>query len=104
MANYTERVQRLIWEREPFKVNHISAQQGGRFDPYAYGLLRPEEREIYRDDALADRIIYAVWSYGTPIAWQRKDGSVYYVQQHFSATTKRHQTITRAGMTGAHRS
>jgi hypothetical protein len=53
------------------------------------GKLNEQEREQLATDLPS--ITYVVWSYATPIAWVRKDGSVYTVAQRFSPTTSKHQ-------------
>lgn len=58
--------------------------------PYR-GWLSDHEFSILRADAEEFNIAYVVYSYNTPIAWVRKDGSVYRVEQRFSTTTSRHQ-------------
>lgn len=55
------------------------------------GWLNDDEANRFMIDHLAG-ITYVVWSYDTPIAWVRDDGTVYRVSQRFSATTSRHQS------------
>lgn len=55
------------------------------------GRLNDDEANRFMIDHLAG-IAYVVWSYGTPIAWVRDDGTVYRVSQRFSVTTSRHQS------------
>jgi hypothetical protein len=56
----------------------------GRLDSQEFAQLKADET----------RIDYAVYSYGTPIAWHTSDGW-YTVEQKFSVTTSKHQTFTR---------
>lgn len=58
---------------------------------YDLGWLNSDEANRFMIDHLAG-ISYVVWSYDTPIAWVRDDGTVYRVSQKFSATTSRHQS------------
>ena len=57
------------------------------------GQLNDEEFAVLWKDAAEFDLAYVVYSYQTPIAWVRKDGSVYRVQQRFSTTTSRHQGV-----------
>jgi hypothetical protein len=58
----------------------------------AYGRLDPEE--FARFKAVESQVDYAVYSYGTPIAWRTASGW-YVVEQKFSVTTSKHQTYVR---------
>ena len=59
----------------------------------AFGRLNPQEfAQIKQDET---RINYAVYSYGTPIAWHTDAEGWYVVSQKFSVTTSKHQNITR---------
>ena len=59
------------------------------------GYLTDADRR--RFDADRDVIVYAVMSYGTPIAWLTPRGW-FIVAQRFSVTTSRHQSITLRGV------
>ena len=56
------------------------------------GRLRGEELEKFYQEV--NFIKYAVYSYGTPIAWHTL-GGWYVVEQKFSQTTSKHQNLTR---------
>ena len=58
----------------------------------AWGRLDPEEFARLKQDET--RIEYAVYSYGTPIAWHTSQGW-YIVSQKFSQTTSKHQNAVR---------
>jgi hypothetical protein len=58
--------------------------------PYS-GWLDKAEREALSTDGMAGLIDYIVWSYATPIAWHRTDGTWHIVDQKFSMTTTKHQ-------------
>jgi hypothetical protein len=65
------------------------------------GRLSGEDRERFHADC--ERIVYAVYSYATPIAWVRADGQIYRVKQRFSVTTSKHQgTLYLLGEEGSH--
>lgn len=55
-------------------------------------LNRDEAKRFLTDHD--DGIIYVVRSYDTPIAWVKRDGSVYRVSQKFSPTTSKHLGAT----------
>jgi len=57
--------------------------------------LNDVELENYLSDY--HQITYVVFSYDTPIAWERTDGFKYRVQQRFSQTTSCHMGLTWRG-------
>lgn len=59
----------------------------------AYGRLNAEEFARFKQDET--RIQYAVYSYGTPIAWHTEAQGWYIVEQKFSMTTSKHQNLVR---------
>lgn len=68
--------------------------------PYAPSPGRLDDSEARRLEADAQLgITYVVWSYATPIAWVRADGTVYHVEQRFSVTTSRQQGTIRTYLT-----
>jgi hypothetical protein len=84
---------KALTEHLPFKT---SGALRGDIHPLPHsvpplGELDREEADAFRLDAESVGITYVVWSYVTPIAWVRKDGTVYRVQQRFSRTTSKHQ-------------
>ena len=58
----------------------------------AFGRLDAQEFARIKQDET--RIDYAVYSYGTPIAWHYAEGW-YVVEQKFSVTTSKHQNYVR---------
>lgn len=78
----------VIARREPFRASSL---RGLPF-PHVAGWLQGEERERFDRDR--GGIDYAVYSYGTPIAWHTPEGW-HVVSQRFSPTTSRHQGIVR---------
>ncbi|WP_189062236.1 hypothetical protein [Longimycelium tulufanense] len=60
------------------------------------GRLDEHWQERWRRDF--PRIAYVVYSYQTPIGWVLHDGSVLLVDQKFSVTTSRHQTLVALGL------
>lgn len=85
---------KALSERQTFKTGGalrgatVHAPNGT--PPYR-GQLDDAEWAILSADAQAYNLTYVVYSYHTPIAWVRKDGSVYRVAQRFSPTTSKHQ-------------
>jgi hypothetical protein len=59
----------------------------------AFGRLDAQEFARIKQDET--RIDYAVYSYGTPIAWHIDGGEWYVVEQKFSVTTSKHQNYVR---------
>ena len=74
-----------IFRREEFEIGNVSGTHF--FLPGAHGDLDEEFRDDFES---AD---YAVWSYETPIAWVRKDGTVFMPPLRYSQTTTRHQNL-----------
>lgn len=80
---------RALQNREPFTTSGaLKAQHNA---PYNTGMLRYEDYEQFLKDR--ENIVYTVISYSTPIAWVTKNDDVYIVNQKFSATTSRHQSV-----------
>ena len=82
-----------IATRQEFKASALSGvnvnAQGlsgafGRLDAQEFARIKQDET----------RIDYAVYSYGTPIAWHTAEGW-YVVSQKFSVTTSKHQNYVR---------
>jgi hypothetical protein len=79
---------------EEFRANSLSGQN------YYYqgtGQLYGESLELFHNGA--KKIVYAVFSYVTPIAWKYEDGTWYIVPEKFSVTTSRHQSRVRQALT-----
>jgi hypothetical protein len=67
------------------------------------GRLTGEDLARWYSDYGTSGLIYAVYSYATPIAWVRADGQVYRVKAKFSVTTSKHQgTLYLLGEEGSH--
>lgn len=80
--------QHYIATRQAFKASALS---GEKFTNGS-GRLSGEDLEKFYQDVNA--ITYAVYSYGTPIAWHTSAGW-YVVAQKFSVTTSKHQNGVR---------
>lgn len=78
-----------IRDRKPF-TSH-GALQAGDIKWHGSGRLNEEETATFHRDY--DKIVYAVYSYATPIAWVLSDGTTYKVAQRFSVTTSKHQGV-----------
>lgn len=86
-------LERALAGRLPFRTS--GALRGGPSVSFQTGILPAGDADQYVTDLRAGAG-YVVWSYATPIAWVRADGSVHVVAHHFSATTSRHQSLVRA--------
>ena len=83
---------KAMHNRLPFKTSGaLKGVEGtvGVFGVGGLGRLNKYEREMYR----ADDVVYTVVSYETPIAWVRRDGSVHKVNQKWTPTTSKHQSL-----------
>ena len=81
-----------IRDRENFVTSGSMHGEGLTTSNYVYsGHLNDKEAEVLRVDSMAGVIDYVVWSYSTPIAWHRTDGTWHKVSQKFSRTTTKHQ-------------
>lgn len=85
------RTAQAIRDREDFKTS--GALRGESHDGYyAYsGYLKETESNALREDCHNKVVDYIVWSYSTPIAWHKTDGTWHVVDQKFSLTTSKHQ-------------
>jgi hypothetical protein len=90
-ATTTRNADRAISRCETFRASALSAT----LEVPGAGRLDGADRE--RFDADRDVIVYAVMSYGTPIAWLTPRGW-HVVTQRFSVTTSRHQSVTLRGV------
>jgi hypothetical protein len=77
-----------IATRQEFKASALS---GSRYSLGAGRLSGAELQKFYDE---VNFIEYAVYSYGTPIAWHTL-GGWYVVEQKFSVTTSKHQNLVR---------
>lgn len=90
----SQEIPRAWTKREEFEST-TSSMRGKRLanKHYLYygdaRLNDAEESRLVAD--LAIGIVYVVFSYDTPIAWVRSDGTEYRVSQKFSQTTSKHQ-------------
>jgi len=67
-----------------------ASMSGGAYSSYT-GELPAWAREVY----MADKPSYVIYSYATPLAWLRSDGSWAYVDHRYSVTTSKHQSHLR---------
>lgn len=88
-----------IARRETFAAGNMT---GGLFSYWSRGdgILPSDWRETFRRDT-ADGQAYIVYSYQTPIAWERSDGLRVIPPVSYSVSTSRHQREVRSawGMT-----
>ena len=84
-------VRNAIKERTPFITNGALS---GSLASTGSGRMAPDLRERY----YADKAIYTVLSYGTPIAWVRADGQWVVPADKYSLTTTRHQAQVRLAL------
>ena len=77
-----------IATRQEFRASALE----GRVYGVGNGRLDAEETARYNRDL--NNVIYWVYSYSTPIAWYTPEGW-YTVEQKFSSTTSRHQSVVR---------
>jgi hypothetical protein len=85
---------RMFRSRTPFTT---SGALSGRFCDYCPGTGRMPEAmaEVMREDFRKFGRMFVVFSYGTPIAWARPDGSEVIPAVRYSVTTSRHQSALR---------
>jgi len=83
----------LIEKREPFSNTSGTVVAVKNPKTFPVGQLNEDEKSRLRIDARENGIAYIVFSYGTPIAWETKNGHVYKVQQRFTQTTSKHQGL-----------
>lgn len=77
-----------IATRQEFKASALS---GSRYS-LGSGRLSGAALEVFYNEV--NSLDYAVYSYGTPIAWHTLEGW-YVVEQKFSVTTSKHQNYVR---------
>ena len=88
----------LLANRAPFQGNSLSAEwttfrpAAGRLDDLEFSILA---EDWYRACA-ANKRMYVVYSYSTPIAWALDGECAYCAEQKFSVTTSKGQTYVRA--------
>lgn len=76
------------------QIGFTAANMSGRTGPMG-GPGRLEGASLNAYIADRDRVDYVVYSYATPIAWRRLDGTWCVVEQKFSPSTSRHQRCLR---------
>lgn len=85
----------LIKYTQPFEASALSGREGGGSAGY---LPDPWRRLFWLDDS-AGRVLYTVYSYGTPIAWLHEGPSGYRTwtvpNVKYSRTTSLHQGVVR---------
>jgi hypothetical protein len=77
-----------IATRQEFKASALSGSNYGN----GAGRLSGADLERFYQDVKG--LTYAVYSYGTPIYWV-SNGEPYQVEQKFSVTTSKHQSLVR---------
>jgi hypothetical protein len=77
-----------IATRQEFKASALS---GSNWSNGAGRLSGADLERFYQD---VKGLTYAVYSYGTPIFWV-SNGEAYQVEQKFSVTTSKHQSLVR---------
>lgn len=82
---------KAIANLQEFKTHGALSARRGRFGNWDSGRLSGEDLERYKWDM--PHIIYAVFSYSTPIAWVTSENIAYKVKQRFSVTTSKHQGV-----------
>ena len=82
---------RALQDHLPFRTS--GALKGIACNDGITGMLRGSDLDRYHADA--NKIIYVVKSYNTPIAWIVEDGTVYNVGMSFTRTTSAHQGTVR---------
>lgn len=82
-------------EYNDFDAGSLSARTSN-FDTHA-GALCGETAEQYLKGVFADNILYAIYSYDTPIAWVYADDSnvIQFPEQKYSTTTSTHQNVVK---------
>ena len=83
-----------FWEAVSARSPHPFTTNGavsGRANPYETGSLDADRRARFR----ADEPTFAVYSYSTPIAWQKPDGTWVMPDEKYSQSTSVHQGRTR---------
>lgn len=90
ISSRSQFVPQMIRDRQPFNTyGALSAEAVKPGSHRGSGHLDSGHREkFFADSHLID---YIVWSYATPIAWHKTDGTWFRVQQKFSVTTSKHQ-------------
>jgi|SRR6478735_11167946 len=90
-----EALVKALTEHEPFTTS--GALKGERWERDSvtnWDLGRLTDHPAWANAFMIDHLAginYVVWSYGTPIAWVRKDGAVVKPDVTYSVTTSKHQ-------------
>lgn len=87
-SNYRD-IPALVRDRKDFKGNTMSGANVKPGSHHGAGLLNSGEMQKFFADS--SRIDYIVWSYATPIAWHRTDGTWYRVSQKWGVITSKHK-------------
>lgn len=86
----------LLANRQQFESH--GAMRAYEFALDVTGRLPHRWVEQYRSDTRRPGVSYVVFSYATPIAWERTDGVTVVPDVTYSRTTTRHQNLCRAWM------
>lgn len=103
MAIHSKATKRVIangvTELAPFRAASMSGRAIGEFDDNAGRMPEPAASE-FKAAVRSGRVDYAVYSYGTPIAWHHKGVDTWTLSgEHYSVTTSNHQSLTRLAIT-----
>lgn len=74
----------------PFTGSNLRGVEGAY---WGHGRLSGATYDRYYDDRAADRIVYTVVSYSTPIAWVLRDGTRVRPADKYSVTTSKQQGL-----------
>ena len=92
----TERIAKAIANRERFDTyGALSGAPVTVGSASRLGRLPDEHRSLWRQGVILannGHRLYAVWSYGTPIAWVVDHGAWIVPDESYSVTTSRHQS------------
>lgn len=96
MPRYAQSSARVIDSIRALKPFDTYGNMSATNDPYYAGYLRGSALEAWNADRPA--IDYAVYSYGTPIAWHTPEGGWTYVDRSFSISTSRVQSYVKQAL------
>ena len=90
-------IAKKLLARESFRTN--GALKGvAKPECFDFGKMGVRDYGFLRSDQDFYGIDYVIYSYTTPIAWLRGDGSWFMPEAGYSVTTKRHKATIRAAI------
>lgn len=90
-------IAKKLLARESFRTN--GALKGvAKPEWFDHGKMSVKDYGYLRSDQDFYGIDYVIYSYTTPIAWLRGDGSWFMPEAGYSVTTKRHKATIRAAI------